>query len=52
MSGSGRGTMFPLPSLPDELRKDPVARKKCINEADIVFLCLPDAAARGVRFSV
>ena len=33
-------------SLPDELRKDPVARKKCINEADIVFLCLPDAAAR------
>ena len=33
-------------SLPDELRKDAGARKQCINEADIVFLCLPDAAAR------
>lgn len=33
-------------SLPEEARKDPVARKQCINEADIVFLCLPDAAAR------
>ena len=33
-------------SLPEETRKDPVARKQCINEADIVFLCLPDAAAR------
>lgn len=27
-------------------RKDTDARKKCINEADIVFLCLPDAAAK------
>lgn len=33
-------------SLPEETRKDPAARKRCINEADIVFLCLPDAAAR------
>jgi len=33
-------------SLPDSLRKDPEARKRIINEADIVFLCLPDAAAR------
>ncbi len=32
-------------SLPDELRKDPLARKKMLNEADFVFLCLPDAAA-------
>ena len=32
-------------SLPDELRKDPDAKRKIINEADIVFLCLPDAAA-------
>ena len=32
-------------SLPEELRKDYDARKKIINEADIVFLCLPDAAA-------
>lgn len=33
-------------SLPDELRKDSGARKEQINAADIVFLCLPDAAAR------
>jgi len=32
-------------SLPEELRKDNSARKRIINEADIVFLCLPDAAA-------
>ena len=32
-------------SLSDDLRKDAVARKKIINEADFVFLCLPDAAA-------
>ncbi len=33
-------------TLPDELRKDENARKKIINRADIVFLCLPDDAAR------
>ena len=32
-------------SLSDDLRKDANARKKIINEADFVFLCLPDAAA-------
>jgi N-acetyl-gamma-glutamyl-phosphate reductase len=32
--------------IPEEKRKDPEARKKLINEADIVFLCLPDDAAR------
>lgn len=32
--------------LPEDLRKDPEARKACINEADVVFLCLPDAAAK------
>ena len=32
--------------LPEELRKDPEARKRAIHAADIVFLCLPDAAAR------
>ena len=31
--------------LPEELRKDPQARKEAIFEADMVFLCLPDAAA-------
>ena len=33
-------------TLPEESRKDPAARKECINRADIVFLCLPDAAAK------
>jgi N-acetyl-gamma-glutamyl-phosphate reductase len=32
--------------IPEENRKDPEARKKLLNEADIVFLCLPDDAAR------
>lgn len=31
--------------LPDEIRKDINARKDAINNADIAFLCLPDAAA-------
>ena len=31
--------------LPEELRKDPDARRRMLNEADFVFLCLPDAAA-------
>lgn len=31
--------------LSDELRKDVNARKEAMNEADIVFLCLPDVAA-------
>lgn len=35
-----------LLTIRDELRKDPAERKKLINEADIVFLCLPDTAAR------
>ena len=33
-------------SLPEELRKDPYARREMLNSADIVFLCLPDAAAK------
>jgi len=32
--------------LPENLRKDPAARQDMINAADIVFLCLPDAAAK------
>ena len=35
-----------LIKLPEELRKDPAARAEAINSADIVFLCLPDAAAK------
>ena len=34
-----------LIKLPEELRKDSAARKKALNECDIAFLCLPDAAA-------
>lgn len=32
--------------IPDALRKDMEARRACLNQADIVFLCLPDEAAR------
>lgn len=35
-----------LLSIPGELRKDPAERSKMLNSADIVFLCLPDDAAR------
>lgn len=31
--------------LPEERRKDPDARRDALNQADIAFLCLPDAAA-------
>ena len=34
-----------LLSIPEELRKDENARREYINSADVVFLCLPDAAA-------
>ena len=32
--------------IEEEKRKDPAERKKCLNAADLVFLCLPDDAAR------
>ena len=32
--------------IDDEKRKDPAERKKCLNAADLVFLCLPDEAAK------
>jgi len=35
-----------LITLSDDLRKDPNARKEAINNSDISFLCLPDAAAK------
>ena len=34
-----------LITLAEEERKDPAARKRALNEADVAFLCLPDAAA-------
>jgi len=33
-------------SIDYEKRRDPEERAKCLNEADIVFLCLPDDAAK------
>lgn len=33
-------------SLPEELRKDATARKDVMNKCDLVFLCLPDVAAK------
>ena len=35
-----------LIEIPEENRKDPYAKEKLLNEADFVFLCLPDDAAR------
>ena len=34
-----------LIKIDPELRKDPKARAECINNSDITFLCLPDAAS-------
>ena len=33
-------------TLPDEIRKDPAAVAKAMNESDVTFLCLPDEASR------
>ena len=32
--------------IDEAYRKDPQARKACLNQADIAILCLPDDAAR------
>ncbi len=42
----GKREDITLITLPEEKRKDVNARKEAINSADIVFLCLPDDAAR------
>ena len=42
----GGRTDIELLTLPEELRKDPGARKEIMNRSDLVFLCLPDDAAR------
>ncbi len=39
-------TDIELVEIPEEKRKDPTVKRKLLNEADIVFLCLPDDAAR------
>jgi N-acetyl-gamma-glutamyl-phosphate reductase len=39
-------TDIELISIPDESRKDLTTKERLLNEADIVFLCLPDNAAR------
>lgn len=41
----GKRDDIQLITLPEELRKDINARRECLNNADICFLCLPDAAA-------
>jgi N-acetyl-gamma-glutamyl-phosphate reductase len=33
-------------SIPEDQRKDPAVKARYINDADVVFLCLPDAASR------
>src|ERR1700761_5179418 len=42
---AGRGELS-LIALSDAERKDQAARKRALNEADLVVLCLPDEAAR------
>lgn len=37
-----------LLTLPEESRKDLQARAEAVREADVTFLCLPDAAAREI----
>ncbi len=41
---SGRSDVEIL-TIPEDKRKDPETKKKIMNQADVVFLCLPDAAA-------
>ncbi len=42
---AGRGE-FSLQELSESERKDPKARTRALNDADVVILCLPDEAAR------
>ncbi|GAA4643208.1 N-acetyl-gamma-glutamyl-phosphate reductase [Pontixanthobacter gangjinensis] len=37
---------FSLIALPDDKRKDAVARREALNDCDVAILCLPDDAAR------
>ena len=38
-------------TLPDDKRKDPAAKKEAMLSSDIVFLCLPDAAAAQLSYN-
>src|SRR4051812_42817371 len=42
----GARTDLELLHIPDHQRKDPDARRRLLNAADFVILCLPDEAAR------
>ncbi len=42
---AGRGDVEVL-TIPEDKRKDPVVKAEYINAADVVFLCLPDAASK------
>lgn len=42
---SGRDEIEIL-TIPDDQRKDPAVKAEYINSADVVFLCLPDAASK------
>lgn len=44
----GGRTDIELAILPEEKRKDLAARAEAANGADVVFLCLPDAAAKEI----
>ena len=44
-SGWAIGRTSTLLSIDPDKRKDPAERKKLLNAADLVFLCLPDAAS-------
>ncbi|MBQ3506578.1 MAG: N-acetyl-gamma-glutamyl-phosphate reductase [Clostridia bacterium] len=39
-------TDLTLLTLPEDKRKDPIARAEMLNSVDVAFLCLPDDAAR------
>lgn len=41
----GQRSDIELLEIPDELHRDPETRRQYLNEADLVFLCLPDDAA-------
>ena len=41
----GERTDLQLLTISDELHRDVAKRKRLMNEADLVFLCLPDGAA-------